>query len=157
MPSIWILRSVTVYQLMGSYVLILAYRATRYNWTFGLKDLSSDSIILALCLFCASRGSLAHCFYSNCDLKLFSSAVSEYLIDGFLQVVTAPAKCQSAYGLVKLHWKVMVHMGHAYLTKKQIPHSFWFYAITHAARLMNSGHLASPFLLVHGVGQDKRT
>ncbi len=57
----------------------------------------------------------------------------------------------------------MVHMGCAYLTKKQVPHSFWFYAITHAARLMNaisgeySGCLASPFILVHGVGHEERT
>jgi hypothetical protein len=41
------------------YALILVDRTTHYNWTFGLKDLSSDSIILALCLFCALAGSLA--------------------------------------------------------------------------------------------------
>jgi hypothetical protein len=57
----------------------------------------------------------------------------------------------------------MVHMARAYLTKKQMPRAFWFYAITHAARMMNaihgkhSGLLASPFHLVHGVGHDKRT
>jgi hypothetical protein len=54
-------------------------------------------------------------------------------------------------------------MGHAYLTEKQMPWSYWFYAITHNACMMNafpgkhSGHLASPFLLVHGVGHDKCT
>jgi hypothetical protein len=57
----------------------------------------------------------------------------------------------------------MVHMGCTYLTEKQMPRTFWFYAITHAACMMNaipgkhSGYLASPFLLVHGVGHDKRT
>jgi hypothetical protein len=61
------------------------------------------------------------------------------------------------------HWKVMVHMACAYLTKKLMPRTFWFYAITHAARLMNaipgkhSGLLASPFLLVHSVSHDERT
>jgi hypothetical protein len=55
----------------------------------------------------------------------------------------------------------MVHMARAYLTKKQMPRAFWFYALIHAARMMNAipgrihGHLASPFLLVHGVGHDK--
>ncbi len=40
---------------------------------------------------------------------------------------------------------------------------YWFYAITHAARMMNAipgkhlGYLASPFLLVHGVGHDEHT
>jgi hypothetical protein len=57
----------------------------------------------------------------------------------------------------------MVHMACAYLTKKQMPCTFWFYAITHMARMMNaipgkhSGHLASPFLLFHSVGNDERT
>jgi hypothetical protein len=42
------------------YALILVDRATWYNWSFGLKDLTSASIILvlALCLFKASAGSL---------------------------------------------------------------------------------------------------
>jgi hypothetical protein len=57
----------------------------------------------------------------------------------------------------------MVHMGRAYLTKKQMPRTYWFYAITHAARMMNAipgkihSRLASPFLLAHGIGQDERT
>jgi hypothetical protein len=93
---------------------------------FGLKNLSSNNIILALCLFCALAGSLARCFFSNCDLKLDVSVVSKYLIGGSLKVAAAPAKCQLANGLVELHWKVMVHMARAYLTKKQMPHSFWF-------------------------------
>jgi hypothetical protein len=57
----------------------------------------------------------------------------------------------------------MVHMGWAYLTEKRMPQTYWFFAITHTARLMNAiprkihGHLASPFLLVHGVRHDERT
>jgi hypothetical protein len=41
------------------YALILVDRATRYNWTFGLKSLSSDCILAALRLFRAAAGSLA--------------------------------------------------------------------------------------------------
>ena len=57
----------------------------------------------------------------------------------------------------------MVHMAHAYLTEKQMLRTFWFFAITHAARMMNvipckvHDQLASPFLLDHGVGHDERT
>ena len=57
----------------------------------------------------------------------------------------------------------MVHMARANITEKQMPRSFWFYAVVHAARMMNaipgrhSGRLVSPFLLVHGVGHDERT
>ena len=38
------------------YALILVDHATRYNWTFGLKTLSSANIVLALCLFRAAAG-----------------------------------------------------------------------------------------------------
>jgi hypothetical protein len=85
------------------------------------------------------------------------------LIDNQSKVVADLAKHQSANGLVELHWKVMVHMARAYLTKKQMNRIFCFCAITHAARMMNaifgkhSGCLASPFFLVHGMGHDKQT
>jgi hypothetical protein len=106
------------------YTLILVDRATRYNWTFGLKWLSSESILLMLHLFCASAGGLAHCFYCDCDTKLFGMAISEYLIDSNSKVVVAPAKHQSSNGLVESHWKTMVHMARGYLTAKQMPHNF---------------------------------
>jgi hypothetical protein len=57
----------------------------------------------------------------------------------------------------------MVHMAPAYLTKKQIPCSFWFYAVMHTAWMMNaipgkhSGCLALLFLLVHSVGHNEHT
>ncbi len=57
----------------------------------------------------------------------------------------------------------MVHMGCTYLTEKQMPRTYWFFAITHAACMMNAipgkihGHLASPFILVHEIGHNERT
>jgi hypothetical protein len=130
---------------------------------FGLKTLSLDCILSALRLFWATAGSLARCFYCDCDTKLFGTAISKYLIDNNSKIVTAPAMRQSSNGLVKSDWKVMVHMACAYLTEKQMPRTFWFYAITHATRMINAipgklhGHLASPLLLVHGVGHNKCT
>jgi hypothetical protein len=120
-------------------------------------------ILLALRLFWAAAGSLARCFYCDCNTKLFGTAISEYLINNDSRIVAAPAKHQSSNGLVESHWKVMVHMAHAYFTENQVPCTFWFYAITHATRMMNAipgklhGRLASPFLLVYGIGHDKRT
>jgi len=143
--------------------LILVDRATWYNWAFGLKTLSSECILSALCLFQAAAGSLAHCFYCDCNAKLFGMAISEYLINNGSKIVSAPEKRQFSNGLVESHWKVMVHMAHAYLTEKQMPCSFWFYAISHSARMMNAipgklkVALASPCLLVHGVGHDECT
>jgi len=90
-------------------------------------------------------------------------AIKEHLVDHESNIIAAAAGRQSSNGLVESHWKIMVHMARAYLTKKQMPRSFWFYAVSHSARMMNAipgkfgGKLASPFLLVHGVGHDERT
>ncbi len=125
----------------------------------GLQMLSSDCILVALCLFQASAGSLAQCFYCDCDTKLFGTAISEYLVDNDSkllppwQSVSRPMYSSNPTG----------NMACAYLTEKQMPCPFWLYAVTHAARMMNAipcqihGHLASPFLLVHSIGHGKRT
>jgi hypothetical protein len=145
------------------YALILVDRATRYNWVYGLKDLSADSILSALRNFKADAGSYARCFRSDCDTKLFGTRIREHLIDNNSNIVATPAGRQSSNGLVESHWKTMVHMSRAYLTEKQMPRSFWFFSVVHSARMMNAipgklhGKLASPFLLVHGVGHDERT
>ena len=145
------------------YAVILVDRATRYNWVYGLKDLSADSILSALHNFKADAGSYARCFRSDCDTKLFGTRIREHLIDNNSNIVATPAGRQSSNGLVESHWKTMIHMSRAYLTEKQMPRSFWFFSVVHSARMMNAipgklhGKLASPFLLVHGVGHDERT
>ncbi len=136
--------------------------ATQYNWKFGLKFLSSDNILSALCLFRALAASLAHCFYCNCNAQLFGTAVLESLFNNDSKVVAAPAKHQLANGLVELQWKMMVHMARVYLTEKQMPCNFLFYAIIHMAWMMNAipvkykNHLVLPFLLVHGLSWECR-
>jgi hypothetical protein len=135
------------------YALILVDCATQYNWTFGLKFLSSDNILSPLCLLQASAGSLARCFYWNCNAKLFCTTILEYLIDNNSKLVATPAKHQLSNGLVELHWKMMVHMARAYMTEKQMTCNFWFYAISHTAWMMNAipgkykNCLVLPFLL----------
>ncbi len=145
------------------YALILVDRATQYNGAYGLKNLLLDAILAVIQLFCAAAGSLAICFHCDCDLKLFGTAISKCFIDNDSKVVAAPAKRQSSNGSVESHWKIMVHIGCGYLTRKQMPWTFWFYGIVLLAWMINaipgtySGHLASPFLLVHGIGHIERT
>jgi hypothetical protein len=145
------------------YALIFVDRATRFNWCFGLKSLHHDDIILAFLAFCAEAGNLALQFQCDCDKKLFGTHIWLFLHLERSAVISSPAGRQSANGLVESHWKIMVHMSHAYLTKKQMPQTFWYYAIKHAARMMNmipgcyNNKLASPFMLVHGVHPDPRT
>ena len=92
------------------YALILVDRATRYNWVFSLKSLSSSDIISALKSFRAEAGRLATEFRCDCDEKLFGSAIKSFLHDDNSKVVAAPAGRQSSNGLVESHWKIMVHM-----------------------------------------------
>jgi hypothetical protein len=106
------------------YPLVLVDRATCYTWVYGMKDLSSDSILSALCNFKADTGSYARCFCSDCDAKLFGKRIRDHLIDNNSNIVAAAAGRQSANGLVESHWKTMVHMSRAYLTEKQMPCSF---------------------------------
>ena len=57
----------------------------------------------------------------------------------------------------------MVHMSHAYLTEKQMPRSFWYYAVKHFTWMMNmipgqyKNKLTSPFMIALGVRPDQRT
>jgi hypothetical protein len=124
---------------------------------------SSDSILVAFCLFQANAGYYTWYFQCDCDAKLFGTKICEHLIDNDSNIIATAAGCQSFDGLVELHWKVMVHTSHAYPTKKQMPQSFWFYIVVHSAPMMSvilgkfGGKLASPFLLANDIGQDKCT
>jgi hypothetical protein len=146
------------------FALIFVDRATRYNWTFGLKSLQHNDIHAAfLVAFRDEAGSFARQFRCDCDEKLFGSAVRSFLHTNHSSIAASPAGRQSSNGLVESHWKIMVHMSRAYLTEKQMPRTFWYYAIKHSARMMNmipgkyGVKLASPFMLVHGTRPDPRT
>ena len=145
------------------FALIFVDRATCYNWTFGLKSLQHNNIQVAFLAFHDEAGSLACQFRCNCNEKLFRSAVHSFLHSNNLSIAASPAGWQSLNGLVESHWKIMVHMSHAYLTKKQIPQTFWYYTIKHSTRMMNmipgkyGTKLASPFMLAHGTCPNPRT
>jgi hypothetical protein len=145
------------------YALIFVDPATKYNWCFGLKSLHSDEICATFLAFQAEAGNMAHQFRCDCDEKLFGSNIRSFLHNNASSITASPAGRQSANGLVESHWKIIVHMSRAYLMEKQMPHSFWYFAIKHSARMMNMipgkycGKLALPFMLVHGVCPDQRT
>ncbi len=145
------------------FALIFVDCATRYNWTFGLKSLQHNNIQAAFLAFWDEAGSLARQFRCDCDEKLFGSAVRSFLHTNQSSIAASPAGRQSSNGLVESHWKIMVHMSRAYLTEKQMPRTFWYYAIKHSARMMNmipgkyGSKLASPFMLAHGTRPDPRT
>jgi hypothetical protein len=145
------------------YALIFFDRATRFNWCFGLKSLHHNKIILAFLAFRSKAGCLATQFWCDCNKKLFGSHIRSFLHTEHSSIVSSPAGRQSANGLVEYHWKIMVHMSRAHLTKKQMPRTFWYFAIKHLAWMMNMipgkycNKLASSFMLVHEKHPDTRT
>ena len=144
------------------YALIFVDQATQFNWCFGLKSLHHDDIISAFLAFCTKARNLAHQFWCDCNEKLFGRHICSFLHLKGSSIPSSPAGRQSVNGLVEYYWKIMAHMACAYLTEKQMPRTFWYYAIKHAACMMNmipgcyNNKLASLFMLVHGVRLDQR-
>ena len=144
------------------YALLFVDRATRYIWVFGLKSLHADAIISAFTQFRADAGRLAAHFRTDCDAKLLSQQVVSWLRENGSDIASSAAGRQSSNGLVERNWRTMVEMARAYLTEKQMPRSFWFYAIQHAARMMNcipgkiNDALTTPFELIHHSPPDSR-
>ena len=85
------------------FALIFVDRATRYNWTFGLKSLQHHDIQAAFLAFCNEAGSFAFQFRCDCDEKLFGSAVRSFLHTNQSSIAASPAGRQSANGLVESH------------------------------------------------------
>ena len=147
------------------YCLVFVDRATGYNWVFPLENLSATDIRDAFNLFCAKDGRFAKCFRADCDNKLLGKTTKAYLTEptNNSDIIGAAAGHQSSHGLVESHWKTMVHMSRAYLTKKQMPRRFWFHSIVHAAQMMNmipgklKNQIVSPSMLVHDTKPDIRS
>ncbi len=111
--------------------------ATRYTWTFRLKSLQHIDIQAASLAFWDKAGSLARQFRCNCNEKFLGSTVCSFLPLNHSSIAASPAGRQSSNGLIESHWKIMVHTSRAYLTEKQMPRTFWYYAIKHSAQMMN--------------------
>jgi hypothetical protein len=145
------------------YALIFVGRALHYNWCFGLKSLHHKDILVVFLAYHAKARHLAKQLCCDCNEKLFGSKICSFLHMNHSSIVASPAGYQYTNGLVKLHWKIMVHMSRAYSTEKQMSCLFWYYTFEHSARMMNMipgkycGKLALPFMLIHGVRPDPRT
>ena len=119
------------------YGLLLIDRATKYIWFYGLKSLSSDNIIAALEQFQADAGGLPTEFRCDCDQKLLGGATRRWIYRNKSKIIGAPAGRQSSNGLVERAWQTLRNMARAYLTEAGMPRDYWYFAIAHAARMMN--------------------
>ena len=79
------------------------------------------------------------------------------------KIWAAPARRQSSNGLVERTWQTLVRMARSFITEKQVGREYWFYAIKHAAHMLNQvpgrlgKKLTSPFELVYNTKPDSKT
>ena len=133
------------------YALIFVDHVTCYNWCFGLKSLHHNDIIAGFMAFQAEAGSLA---------RQFRTVMRNYSAATFFAPSCTLNSCPSWPVPLDVNLQIVLssHTG-----EKQMPRSFWYYAVKHSAWMMNmipgryKNKLASPFMLAHGVRPDQRT
>jgi hypothetical protein len=145
------------------YALILVDVSTRNCWMYGLSSLTSNHIIAALEAFRSDANGIPKKFHSDFDKKLIGGKALKWINANNSKIIAANAGRQSSNGLVERTWRTIIQMAQAYITEKQVGREFWFYAITHAASMINQvpgrlgRKLTTPFELVHNVKPDSKT
>eukprot|EP00957_Ditylum_brightwellii_P195695 14910160-Ditylum_brightwellii.AAC.1 len=95
------------------YCLWLVDRATQLILKYPLKSLNKEEILCAMKLFVHNiGGSLSSKMIANCDFKLISGTVHEFLAgvhldspDGSTIVTGTPAGCQNQNGIAEIKWQ----------------------------------------------------
>jgi hypothetical protein len=137
------------------YGILLVDVATRYCWFYSITSLASDAIIAALEQFQADAGGLPRRFHSDFDTKLIGGKTLRWILHNNSNIIAAPAKQQSVNGLVERTWQTILRMARAFITEKQVGREYWYYALRHAAYMVNqvpgrlNRKLTTPFELVH--------
>ena len=145
------------------YAIIFVDVATRYCWIYGLTSLTSSEIVSAFELLRSDAGGVPRRFHSDFDKKLIGGQALKWILSNNSNIKAAPANRQSSNGLAESTWKTIVKMARAYITEKQVGREYWYYAIKHAAHMLNQvpgrlgRKLTTPFELVHNVKPDPRT
>ncbi len=98
---------------------------------------------------------------SDFDTKMIGGTAHEYLNSLLVHVNAAPSYCQDKNGLVERHWQTMVSMARNWLASVELPSSFQFYALCHAAEVCNyfpykleDGSYTTPFELAYKTKPD---
>ena len=119
------------------YALIIVDRKTRYNFVLPLKDCKSSSITSALQHLKSMAGKLPRLLYTDFDPKILSTKIMEWYASNDGMILAAPPEQQHQNGLVERTWQTISKMARSFITDKQMPKSFWYWAIKHASRIQN--------------------
>ena len=113
--------------------------------------------------FKADAGRLPHRFHFNFDRKLISGNSLRWILSNFSKIIADLAGHQYLNGLAERTWPGIIQMAQAIITEKQFGQEFWYFAVRHAAMMVNKvlsrlGHkLTTPFELVHNSKPDFKT
>ena len=128
-----------------------------------MSSLSSTSITSSLELFKADTGRLPQRFHSDFDRKLIGGNTLQSILSNGSNIIASPAGRQYLNGLVERTWRTIIKMARAFITKKQVGREFWYFAVRHAAMMLNQVpgrlgfKLTTPFELVHNSKPDSNT
>ena len=107
-------------------------------------------------------GVVPHRIYTNFDQKFLEGETTHWIHSNHGKLYGVPVGHQNQNGLVERSWQTLCSMSSAYITDMQMPRAFWFWAIRHAAQVMNcvpctvDGVKTSSFELVCGIKPDYR-
>jgi len=128
-----------------------------------VPSLTSNHVIDALETFRTKAGSIAKTIHSDFDKNLIGGKALKWTQSSNSKVIAAPTCRQSSHGLVEHTWCTIVTMAHVYIREKQVTCEYWYFAILHAANMINqiSGRLdrtlTTRFEAIHNQKLDSKT
>ena len=117
------------------YGLICVDRFSRMTYVYPLHNLTGDIQKQLECFF-AHLGMVPKRIITDFDLKLIGGSACRYLNSLLVHVNAAPSYRQDKNGLAERHWQTLISMTRNWLASAELPSSFWFYAVRHAAEVV---------------------
>ena len=83
-----------------------------------------------------------------------------WILANGLNIIAAPEGIKSSNGLTELTWSTLIKTARVYITENQVGREFWYFAVQHAAMMINQVperlglKLVTPFELVHNIKHD---
>ncbi len=120
------------------YCLFMVNLATRYTWTYGLANLSGDTIIDALWrFFFVDAGGFPRRLRCDFDRRFLAGSAGRLLRSHGVRIGASPPHRQSQSGAVERNWNTAVEMARAFLAEAGLPKRYWFWAVREATIRMN--------------------
>ena len=98
-------------------------RATIYKAIYPISDLSAD-IIPQLKKFCNEMNTTPKHFISDCDSRLFSKDIQDWLDSNNSRITCAPEGKQRQNGLAEGTWKTVLRMARSWVSSALLPPTF---------------------------------